>query len=154
MKPRTNWLKLILIAFVIAVICITAIRFYAFSGDQRSEQRSDQIQSIVYPLVRWMLILGVVGLVIVIFKYIIKSGIEETKFQPQDERLPSAKLGPPGFPIVANDPDGPGQYRVQGVHRQTKMDISQYIQADSAANAQVKAELEDIVVTSVRKVTL
>ncbi|MGD0540595.1 MAG: hypothetical protein ABSB33_03655, partial [Tepidisphaeraceae bacterium] len=66
--------------------------------------------------------------------------------------------GPRGFPVVADaavevsSADGPGQYRIQGVHKETKLDISKYVQADSAANAMVKAELDGIVVTSVKKV--
>jgi hypothetical protein len=34
------------------------------------------------------------------------------------------------------------------------MDVSKYIQADSAANAKIKAELEDIVESSVTKAPL
>ncbi len=66
----------------------------------------------------------------------------------------------PGFPVIEVIPeyspptDGPGQYCVEGVDRQTKMDKTLHIQADSAANAKVKAELEGIVVTSVKKVAI
>jgi hypothetical protein len=56
------------------------------------------------------------------------------------------------FPITTPaTADGPGSYRVTGVDRQTRGDRDVTIQADSRANAQVKAELEGIIVTSVTK---
>ncbi|MGD0462160.1 MAG: hypothetical protein ABSB74_06705 [Tepidisphaeraceae bacterium] len=58
------------------------------------------------------------------------------------------------IPEYSPPTDGPGQYCVEGVDRQTKMDKTLHIQADSAANAKVKAELEGIVVTSVKKVAI
>jgi hypothetical protein len=54
--------------------------------------------------------------------------------------------------IAANLPeltDGPGRYRVSGVDRESKMDTSLVLRADSAANAKVKAELEGVIVTAV-----
>ncbi len=53
---------------------------------------------------------------------------------------------------LAMSHEGPGQYRVEGVHKTTKLETAKYFQANSAANAKVKAELEDIVVTSVKKI--
>ncbi len=150
MRWKTPWLKLILLSFAIAIATILGIVYYVHSGDTRSEVRTDNATAIVYPLLRIGLILGTIGLVIVIIKFAVKSGIEEAT-------NPASPAGPPGFPIPASAsgapilPDGPGQYRIQGVHRETKMDISKYIQADSAANAKVKAELDDIVVTSITK---
>ena len=53
------------------------------------------------------------------------------------------------FPVV----DGPGTFHVFGVERASRSDWNSVIQADSAVNAQVKAELEGIVVTEVRRVS-
>jgi hypothetical protein len=53
------------------------------------------------------------------------------------------------FPVV----DGPGTFQVFGVERDSRTDWSSVIEADSSANAQVKAELEGIVVTQVRRVS-
>jgi hypothetical protein len=150
MTSSKRWLLLTLFSLAIAIAAIVGITQYVNSGDPRSDERANTITGLVSPLLGVGLILGVVGLVIVIIKFAVKSGIKEaTNLTP-----PS---GPPGFPISTSAsgalmlPDGPGQYRIQGVHRETKMDISKYIQADSAANARVKAELDDIVVTSITK---
>jgi hypothetical protein len=62
-----------------------------------------------------------------------------------NSQLPSA------FPVISLD-DGPGSYKVRGVDKDTRADIERTIQADSRANAQVKAELDGIVVTSIDKV--
>jgi hypothetical protein len=57
-----------------------------------------------------------------------------------------------GFPVIspATD-DGPGDYRIAGVDRSTRDDREIIVQARSRANAQVKAELEGVVVTAVEK---
>lgn len=45
--------------------------------------------------------------------------------------------------------DGPGLFRIDGVDRQKRTDMTVRIRASSAANARAKAELDGIVVTSV-----
>ena len=55
-----------------------------------------------------------------------------------------------GFPL--EPADGPGRYEVVGVNRESKLDTTWQCDAQSLANARVKAELEGIIVTSVRKV--
>ena len=158
MAQRYRWLKLFLIAFAISVAVIVGIILYVNSGDPRNLTREDAIQSVLFPILPWMLLAGVIGLIIVIIKFAVKSAIQETRDEPAPG--PHSIPHPSGFPVVTRDaeysipPDGPGQYRIQGVHRQSKMDVSKYIQADSIANAKVKAELEDIVVTSVTKAPL
>jgi len=155
---RYRWLKLLLIAFAISVTVIVGIMLYVNSGDQRNETRRDTVQFVLFPILRWMLVVGVIGLIIVIIKFAVKSAIQETRVgsAPGQHSVPH----PPGFPVVTHDgeypapADGPGQYRIQGVHRQSRMDVSKYIQADSIANAKIKAELEDIVVTAVTKAPL
>ena len=57
-----------------------------------------------------------------------------------------------GFPLPAQ-PDGPGTYRVIGVDRETRTDKDITVEAASSDNARVKAELEGLVVTEVRRVT-
>ena len=63
-----------------------------------------------------------------------------------------------GFPVVADAPapvqpigTGRGRYRIAGVVAETKVDVSLRIDADSPANAKVKAELSGVVVTDVTK---
>ena len=58
----------------------------------------------------------------------------------------------PAFPVVtATEADGPGRYRVVGVDKTTRADRELTVEAASRDNAQVKAELEGVVVTSVVK---
>lgn len=76
-----------------------------------------------------------------------------------------------GFPVIGAEPDGPaaaavparpadqpfgpdsgpGRYRVAGVVHQTGTDTTLYIEADTLANAKVKAELRGVIVTDIRK---
>ena len=65
---------------------------------------------------------------------------------------PRPKYSPPpplprGFPVLNM---GRGRYRISGVDRQSKLDTTWYVEADSPDNARVKAELEGIVVTDVQ----
>ena len=46
---------------------------------------------------------------------------------------------------------GPGRYRIVGVVAATGTDIQMYVNADTPANAKVKAELKGVVVTEVEK---
>jgi hypothetical protein len=58
----------------------------------------------------------------------------------------------PAFPVLPSaEPDGPGRYRVIGVDKTTRADRELTVDAASRANAQVKAELEGIVVTNVTR---
>ena len=59
---------------------------------------------------------------------------------------------PSAFPVIALQ-DGPGNYKVRGVDKESRADVERFVQADSRANAQVKAELDGVVVTSVDKVS-
>jgi hypothetical protein len=56
------------------------------------------------------------------------------------------------FPVVTVD-DGPGRYLICGVERESQMDQRVTVDADSRANAQVKAELRGIIVTEIEKLT-
>lgn len=59
-------------------------------------------------------------------------------------------------PIPATVPahldDEPGRFEVVGVDRETQLDTRLVIDADSRANAQVKAELRGVIVTAVSRV--
>lgn len=136
------------VSFAIAVAAILGIVAWVNSGDPRSELRSDSADATVHQVLAVMIWIGIVGVVFAIVKYATRL------MRAVEMKVPDATVvpGSQGFPVSVAD--GPGQYRVEGVHKQTKMDISKYVQADSAANAKVKAELDDIVVTSVKKTPL
>jgi hypothetical protein len=58
---------------------------------------------------------------------------------------------PPPVPPVPAIPDGPGTYRVSGVRKADRKDVTVMVQAASAGNARAKAEIDGIVVTLVEK---
>lgn len=55
---------------------------------------------------------------------------------------------PSAFPV---QPLGPGRFKISGVRKDTRQDVTWYCDAHSAENAKVKAELEGIVVTAVER---
>src|SRR4051794_33528289 len=57
----------------------------------------------------------------------------------------SRRSPPRAFPVVPL-PAGPGRFRVSGVRRDTRQDVTWECDADGPANAQAKAELDGIVV--------
>lgn len=58
------------------------------------------------------------------------------------------RQAPSAFPV---QPLGPGRFKVIGVHKDTRQDMTWYCEADSAENAKVKAELEGIIVTDIER---
>jgi len=66
--------------------------------------------------------------------------------------LRASRGGTAPVPVVTTADAGPGRYRVVGVDRATKLDTTWHVEADSVANARVKAELEGIVVTGIERV--
>jgi hypothetical protein len=85
---------------------------------------------------------GVVAIVIWVISTGVRSGISQSHKLSPSSPTPHASS--------ANHDDS-GRYRVWGVDRQTKMDTSWVGSAESQANAKVKAELEGIIVTSIRR---
>jgi hypothetical protein len=62
---------------------------------------------------------------------------------------PQIHVVPTSTPSAENE--SLGRFEVSGVDRESKMDTTTYVTADSAANARVKAELDGIIVTQVRR---
>jgi hypothetical protein len=143
---RYRWFKLLVLSLAIAVAAIVAIVKWASAGDPRSLAHSDSVDNFLHGLLPLMVLIGIVGVVAAIIGYAVKL------LNAVERQVPNSSVvsGPQGFPVSITD--GPGQYRIEGVHRETKMDMSKYIQADGAANARVKAELDGIVVTSIKKI--
>jgi hypothetical protein len=76
-------------------------------------------------------------------------------FDVPDAPKPAAMSTTPlarAFPVLTVD-DGPGRYLICGVERESQTDQRIMVDADSRANAQVKAELRGIIVTEVEKLT-
>lgn len=62
---------------------------------------------------------------------------------------PSGTQSPYNSQFPAPPSNLPGFYLVKGVDRNTRLDASLRIQAESEANARVKAELAGVIVTSI-----
>jgi hypothetical protein len=146
---------MLLIAFAISVVAILGIIFGVNNADPRIEGRGEAVESWLFPLLRLLILVGIVGAVILIIKYAVKTGMREAQ-NPEPPNLQPAERQH-GFPVVTRIPeyspptDGPGRYCINGVNRTTKKDATLDIDADSLANAKIKAELDGVIVTSVTK---
>ena len=58
---------------------------------------------------------------------------------------------PNARPAIAIPNDGPGRYRIIGVIAASGADTKMYIEAETLANAKVKAELKGVIVTDIEK---
>jgi hypothetical protein len=102
--------------------------------------------------IHWFILGLVVILVVAGVIWIISAGVARGVRSANPPHANAEPHSPPGgFPVVA-EADGPGTFRVTGVDRQTTLDVTDHIPADSAANARVKAELRGIVVTRIDRV--
>lgn len=59
------------------------------------------------------------------------------------------RLDPKTHKPVAPPPPASSRYQCDGVDRETQMDATEYVEAQSPANAKVKAELRGMIVTKV-----
>ena len=86
------------------------------------------------------------GLILGMGKYSVSAGVTHAnqRRQRDRDRPPEWSYQPPD-----EDDTGPKRYKVTGVDRETKMETTEYILAESEANARVKAELDGVVVTGV-----
>jgi hypothetical protein len=143
------------ICLIVSFTVVGLILWAVHGDDLRTEHRANAIAAIISPVLTLMLLLGILGLIIYILKTIVAGTIEENSRKRM--ALPPEKQ-PPAFPVIqaaaasSIPTDGPGRYRVDGVDRATKMDATLHVEAQSAANARVKAELEGIIVTLVTKI--
>lgn len=70
------------------------------------------------------------------------------KYQPKVERRATS------IDSIFNDvSDGPGTFEVKGANRETRTDAVQNYEAENPANAKIKAELDGIIVSSVRRIS-
>ncbi|MGD0387824.1 MAG: hypothetical protein ABSC42_02620 [Tepidisphaeraceae bacterium] len=156
MSPRYRWIKLYNISFAVAMSVAIAFMIVMRMHDPVKDRHPINILGSILLLIG--LYVGcfiLVGIGFATRQYAVQSELEE--FEQQKAKTRTAKI-PHDYPGVTVIPDyspttdGPGRYRIEGVNRATKEDVVREIQANSAANAKAKAELDDILVTAVTKI--
>jgi hypothetical protein len=154
-SPRYRWIKLYTIAYLISISVVIGVFIVMDHYDPADRQPINWLESIFLFFALYVICFVLVGISFAPRQYAVQLELEE--FQRQQQTPTSQTNGSHDYPGVTVIPDyspptdGPGQYRIQGVNRNTKEDITLDIHADNTANAKLKAELDDIIVTSVTK---
>ena len=158
-------LKIYLISLALAPVFIFGMFIWVKSIQDGPSPPPPPLQTrIFFGIVVWIIYSVVIFIITLLGRYaliLIRQFLEIT-VPPSDPNTtgssrPVAAV-PPGFPVVTVIPEypssdeGSGNYKVDGVDKQTQMDATLHIWANSAANAKVKAELEGVIVTSVAKI--
>jgi hypothetical protein len=143
--PRQMKLFLITIGITFTIV---GIFIWAGHGDDlQAERRLNKVAAIFAPIFA-LVSIGFLFL----FAYVAISLAVSFGKNLNAKPSPPSESQPGGFPVVPAEPlDGPGHFKIDGVDRQTRSDTTVHIEAASAANAKVKAELKGIVVTCVTR---
>lgn len=159
MSPRYRWIKLYTIAYVISISVVIAVMVAMNYNTPAKDRQPIGILNILGGVALfaglYLVCFLIVGICFAIIQFSVRSELDQNKEQQAIADAVKNHNDYPGvtvFPDYSAPSDGPGRYRIQGVSRTTKQDATIDLHADSAANAKVKAELEDIVVTSVEKI--
>jgi hypothetical protein len=156
-SPRYRWIKLYTIAYLISISVVIGVFIVMDHYDPADRQPINWLGSIFLFFALYVICFVLVGISFAPRQYAVQLELEE--FQRQQQTRASQTDGSHDYPGVTVIPDyspptdGPGEYRIQGVNRSTREDVAINIPADSAANARIKAELNDILVTEVTKVS-
>lgn len=140
---------------LLASVAKAFVVLWVNAGGPLTKDRSDMAELWLFPMANLVIALALIGLAIVVVAYAVQSGTQKADalYPPDLGTTPHQ----PAFPAVTLIPDyspptdGPGRYRIKGVDRNKKNDVIRDIEADSAANAKIKAELDGIIVTSITK---
>ena len=156
MSPRYRWIKLYNISFSVAMSVAVAFMIVMRMHDPLKDRQPINILGSILLLIG--LYVGcfiLVGIGFANRQYAVQSELDELKEQQTKADATRNHRDYPGVTVVpeySESTDGPGRYRIRGVDRGTNQDATLDIQANSAANAKVKAEVNGIIVTSVTKI--
>ncbi len=120
--------RIIFWAFVIVILAVGFISAKMFRLEDEFTGVLGGITTIIVPVFT-------IALIIVLIRAGVKGGMQSTTSKPA--------------PAVI---DGPGKFKVDGIDRDSRMDTTMHVVANSIANARAKAELEGVVVTAVTRV--
>ena len=159
MSPRYRWIKLYTIAYLISISVVIAVLIVMNYNTPAKDRQPIGILNILGGVALfvglYIVCFFIVGIYFAIIQFSVQSELDQNNEQQAIADAVKNHRDYPGVTVVPDysaPSDGPGRYRIQGVNRTTKQDAMIDLRADSAANAKVKAELEDIVVTSVEKI--
>ena len=156
MSPRYRWIKLYNIAFAITMAIVITILIVMREHDPVKDRQPINILGSILALIGlYVFCFILVGIGFATRQYAVQSELEE--FEEQKAKADAVKNHKdyPGVTVIPDyspPTDGPGRYRIDGVNRATKEDVIREVQANSAANAKAKAEIDDILVTTVTKI--
>ena len=157
LPPRYRWIKLFLIAYSVAISVVITILFVMRQYDRPQDRQPITVLSwIGLILFTFIISFLVVGVRFATSQYPVELELEEFQNKVQADANPTK--GPQDYPGVTVIPeytpptDGPGQYRIKGVNRESRDDATIEVPADSLANAKIKAELKGIIVTSITRI--
>jgi hypothetical protein len=138
-RRRSRLAMIIVIGGGIGILLILLV----FGLSSRGSEASDELRNSLIDL------LGVAAMIAIAI-WVISFGVRSAlKHQ--------SKMAQPAMPIIESAPDdagnSPGVFEIRGVNRKTRADAVLSCEADSPGNAKIKAELQGIVVSSVRRIS-
>jgi hypothetical protein len=153
-SPRYRWVKLYTVAYIIAA-SVSATILIVMNYETPAKDRPhlgilNYLGLFLFYLLAYVAFFFVVGVGFATRQYAVQSELEQNQ---EDQTVADAIKHVELIPDYSPPTDGPGRYRVQGVDRNSEHDKTLDIEADSAANARIKAELQGVIVSSVTKGT-
>jgi hypothetical protein len=158
-SPRYRWIKLYTIAYIISVCVIIPIIVIMYCSDPPKYRQPigilNILEGLAFFVALYFVFFVIVGAGFSNRQFAIKSEMDAEREEQEIADAARDRRELPGVTVIPDykpPVDGPGRYHIQGVDRHTERDATLEIEAESAANAKVKAELKNIVVTSVTKI--
>jgi hypothetical protein len=152
MQPRNRLIKLYTIAYCIAIPIVIAfivvMYHYTAPEDRKPITFLDILGIILFFGAFYFAGFIIVGVGFANRQFPIQCELEQLK---AEQSLNEAIKGVTVIPDYSPPTDGPGRYRIQGVDQKTEQDTTLDIEAQSAANARIKAELRGVVVSDITK---
>ena len=154
MRPRNRWIKLYTIAYFIAIAVVIPVLIvmyhYTAPQDRKPIGVFNILGMILFFVGAYVVCFLIVGIRFANRLYPVQCELEELKRQ---QTLNEANRNVTVLPEYSRRTDGPGRYRIQGVDQKSEQVTTIDIEAESAANAKVKAELRGVIVSAVTKTT-
>jgi hypothetical protein len=151
-SPRYRWIKLYTIAYVIAA-SVAATFAIVMNYETPIKYRPhlgilNYLGLLAIYAGGYVFFFFIVGAIFSMIQLPVQSELDQRR---EDQSVAETIKQTEVIPDYSPPTDGPGRYRVQGVDRKTEQDTTFDIEAQSAANAKIKAELRGVVVSEITK---